>query len=497
MAVESNPDMSSNKGQNQEDVESNRQKSKEDEPYFPADELSTPRQILFITTIFGVIGESFGITNPGQLSWLIAGYSLTVGTFILIGGRLGDEFGNKRVFVLGMCWYCLWSLVAGLAVFSTHVLFIFARVFQGMGPAMTLPNGLAILGKSYSPKRRNMSFAWFGASAPFGAIAGFLFGGLFAQVWWPWIYWSQAIALAFVSGFAAWAIPSLPVQSKRDRTLREKLVDLDIPGGLIGVLALVLFNFSWNQAVVVGWKEPYVYVCLILGILFAAAFFCIEIYYAKNPILPIAAFNSDIAFVFACTATGWACFGIWVFYIGQVALEIDGNTPLQIAAWFVPVIPSGLISALVVGKVVGKIPASYIMIVGQVAYLVGSILAASRPPHTIYWTYFFFSVLIITVGMDTSFPASAMIFSSAVPRQYQGMSASIVMTIVNYSISLGLGFAGTIETNVNHGAAVGQLEKLAGYRAALWFSVGLAALGTLLSLVYEVKGRLKNRVVEA
>jgi hypothetical protein len=90
---------------------------------------------------------------------------------------------------------------------------------------------------------------------------------------------------------------------------------LDISGGLTGVTALVLFNFAWNQAVVAGWQEPYIYVCLILGVLFGVAFFIIEIYWASSPILPLSAFNSDIAFVFACTATGWACFGIWVSFI--------------------------------------------------------------------------------------------------------------------------------------------------------------------------------------
>jgi len=299
---------------------------------YPADALSTPRQILFVGTLctamftnqvglgntlatVGVIGESFAITNQGQLPWLVAGYSLTIGTFILIGGRLGDEFGNKRLFVIGMIWYSLWSLLAGLSVYSSHVLFIFARVFQGMGPALTLPNGLAILGQSYSPgPRKNMSFAWFGGAAPFGAIAGFLFGGLFALAWWPWIYWSQAIAIAGVAAFAAWTIPPLPVPPKQVRSTREKLEALDIPGGLTGVTALVLFNFAWNQAVVVGWQQPYVYVCLILGVLFCVGFFYIELCWARTPILPLAAFNSDIAFVFACTATGWACFGIWVSF---------------------------------------------------------------------------------------------------------------------------------------------------------------------------------------
>ncbi|KIW79452.1 hypothetical protein Z517_06064 [Fonsecaea pedrosoi CBS 271.37] len=285
----------------------------------------------------GVIGDSFGITNPGQRSWLIAGYSLTIGTFILVGGRLGEEFGNKN-----------------------------------------------------------------------------LFG--------------------------------------------------------------------------VGWQEPYVGVCLVLGLLFAAAFFWVEIYHAKSPILPLAAFNSDITFVIACTATGWACFGIWVFYIGRVALDLGGNT---MAAWFIPVIPSGLTSALAVGKLLGKVPASWIMVVGQVAHMVGSILAAARPVHSTYWTYYFFSVLIITVGMDTSFPSATIIFSNAVPQRYQGMGASVVMTVVNYSISLGLSFAGTIETNINDGGLTGA-DKLFGHRGALWFAVGLAGLGLLLSLVFVAKSSSKD-----
>lgn len=162
------------------------------------------------------------------------------------------------------------------------------------------------------------------------------------------------------------------------------------------------------------------------------------------------------------------------------------------AAWYLPVIPSGLASALAVGKLLGKVPALAVMVVGQVAYLTGSIIAATMLPSATYWTYFFFSVLIITVGMDTSFPAATIIFSNAVPYQYQGMGASVVMTVVNYSISLGLGLAGTVETNVNHGGLT-NANKLVGYRGALWLSVGLAGLGLALSLIFLLKAHLKDR----
>jgi MFS family permease len=451
-----------------------------------------------LTTV-GIIGDSFHMTNQGQISWLIAGYSLSIGTFILIGGRLGDEFGSKKLFVIGMAWYSLWSMIAGLAVFSSPILFIFARVFQGMGPALTLPNGLAILGASFSTANRNMAFAWFGAAAPFGALAGFTSGGLFGQLlWWPWIYWSQSIALGFVAVFAAWAIPKQPehLAETRMRTRAQKFDDLDVPGMVTGVLALVLINFAWNQSTVVTWTEPYVYVCLVLGFIFGAVFLCIEVYWAKHPIIPVKVFNVDIAFVFACTSLGWACFGIWALYICLEAQKIGNNSPLQMAAWFLPIIPSGLMSALAVGKLVGRIPASWIMVVGQTAYLVGSILAAARPADSNYWTYFFFSVLIICMGMDTSFPSAAMIFAGAVPQKYQGMAASIVLTVVNYSISLGIGFAGTLETNINNGGLT-KKDQYRGYQGAMWLSVGLSGLGLVLSLIYVWIGTKNTRVVEA
>lgn len=108
-------------------------------------------------------------------------------------------------------------------------------------------------------------------------VAGQLFGALFAMAWWPWIFWRQAIALASLAVFAAWTIPPCPVQTDQiradqDRSIRKRLEALDIPGMLTGVATLVLFNFAWNQAVVVGWQQPYVYICLILSVPLAVLF---------------------------------------------------------------------------------------------------------------------------------------------------------------------------------------------------------------------------------
>ncbi|KAB8337317.1 hypothetical protein FH972_021618 [Carpinus fangiana] len=442
-------------------------------------------------------------SSPRELvacNLLFARYSLTVGTFILVAGRFGDDFGHKRIYIIGLAWYALWSLIAGLAVFSDHVLFVFARVFQGLGPAMTLPMGLAILGQAFSngPKK-NMAFALFGGSAPVGAITGFTTGGLFVLpgAWWPWAYWSSAIALACLTIFSAWVIPDTPVNGEtQKRSLRETLAHLDPLGMATGVIALVLFNFAWNQSIVVGWQQVYVYVCLILGVVFAAIFFLVELHWASTPILPVAVFTSDVAFVLACTACGWACFGIWVFYAATFITQLRGVTPLQLAAWYSPVIPSGLLAAFAVGKLLGKISPAWIMVIGMLGYSTGSILIATMPIDQTYWGQFFFGVLIMGVGMDTSFPAATIIFSNAVPARYQGMGASLVATIVNYSISLGLGFAGTVELQVNDGG-ITQQQKLHGYRGAFYMELGLAGLGLALSLIFVAKECMAGRSKKA
>jgi MFS family permease len=237
-------------------------------------------------------------------------------------------------------------------------------------------------------------------------------------------------------------------------------------------------------------------VCLTLGFLFAAAFFWVQLYWSKDPILPLTAFNSDIAFVLGCTACGWETFGIWVYYAAVFVLELNKGSPLLLAAWYSPVIPSGLCAALAVGKLLGRVSAAWVMAIGMVAYLIRSILIATMPTHQIYWGNFFWSVLIICVGMDSSFPVTTIIFSDAVPPKYQGIGASVVMTIVNYSISLGLGFVRTVEREVNQGGHTHD-DKKKGYRGAFYFELGLSGLGLVLRLAFLVEDHFRKKAKKA
>lgn len=135
------------------------------------------------------------------------------------------------------------------------------------------------------------------------------------------------------------------------------------------------------------------------------------------------------------------------------------------------------------------------MLFAMLCYFVTSLLMVLRPVDSTYWTYFFFATIIATFAMDSSLPAATIIFANAVPRKYQGMGSSVIMTIVVYSISLGLGFAGTIEVQINNGGHTKE-DLLRGYRGTLWFSVGLTAFGTVLALIFLLKDHRRRKLAE-
>lgn len=451
--------------------------------------------------ILHIIGNSYRLTNPGELSWLIAAYSLTVGTFILMAGRLGDVYGYKRMLLIGFSWFSLWSMIAGLAVYSNHVLFNFARVFQGIGPAIILPNGLAILGASYAPgRRKSMVFSIFAATAPGGAVLGSVFAALFNMLWWPWAFWSFSIALACITVVGSYAIPDPPPKASKPTSLHETIAELDLLGGTCGVSALVLINFAWNQAGVVGWSKPYVYVCLILGALIIPLFFYVEIRLATSPLIPFHALSSDVAFVLGCVACGWSCFGIWVFYNWQFFEVVRGASPLLASAWFAPVAVSGAMASVTTGFLLGRLRPAWVMSIALTAFIVGTVLIATVPVGQLYWKQSFLCLIIIPWGMDMSFPAATLILSDSVSKEHQGIAASLVNTVVNYSISLALGFAGTIDSHVNNGGKTPE-DILHGFRSALYMAIGLSGFGLFLSLTFLAKGywrvRHKTSKVEA
>lgn len=429
-----------------------------------------------------IIGRSFGIDNePGKLSWFSSGFSLTVGTFILIAGRFGDIFGHKPFFVGGYVWFALWSCLAGVAVYSGPSFFIFCRTMQGIGPAFLLPNAIAIVSRCYDPGfRQNMIFCLYGATAPGGFLLGAVFSSLISQrLWWPWSYWVMALACLLLAVLGYFAIPATPAPKTPEAESSSVWQRIDVWGSVTGVAALVLFNFAWNQGPVVSWTTPYTYSIMIIGILVFIAFVLIE-RRASHPLIPFGVLRIDSLFTLACISAGWSSFGIFVFYTLNFLEVLREQTPLLTSGQMIPIAISGIVAAGATGLLLNAFRASTVMLISMASFLIGGVIFATMPVDQIYWAQTFIGIIILPWGMDSSFPAATIILSRAMPRQHQGLAASLVTTFVNYSISIGLGFAGTVESQLN-----GQGKSvLQGYRGAFYMGVGLAGLGVVVAVIF-------------
>ncbi|RWQ92235.1 major facilitator superfamily-domain-containing protein [Paecilomyces variotii] len=466
---------------------------------------SLPKEILFVSVVCAaqfmtqaglaqsiaplhVIGASFGTTSENDLSWCAAAYSLTIGTFILVAGRLGDVYGHKLMFTIGFVWFGLWSLIAGFSVWSNQIFFDVCRALQGIGPALLLPNAVAIFGRAYEPgPRKDMVFSLFGATAPGGFVVGSTFSTIFAQlVWWPWAYWVMGIVCFCFAVLGVLVIPRTPSPKFNDGL--STFVRLDVLGASAGISALVLINFAWNQGPVVGWQVPYNYILLIVGFLFLAVFFLIE-RKATCPLLPWSVFTGDVGWVLGCIAAGWSSFGTAIFYFYQFMEVIKGDTGLLVSAKWCPAAISGAVAAVTTGFLLSRVPPSVIMFCAMCAFTTGLALLATLPPDQIYWAQAFVMSIVICWGMDMSFPSGTVILSNSMHHQHQGLAGSLVNTVVNYSISIGLGFAGTVESQVNDGGK----DRLKGIRGASYMGLGFAGLGLILSVCFMIETWWRSR----
>ena len=182
-----------------------------------------------------------------------------------------------------------------------------------------------------------------------------------------------------------------------------------------------------------------------------------------------------------------------MYYLWQFLQVFRHHSPLHSSAELVPLAVSGAIAAVTTGYLLSRIRPAWIMAISLMMFLLGNILVCTAPVHQTYWAQIFVCTILIPWGMDMSFPAATIILSNSVKKEHQGIAASLVNTIVNYSISLGLGFAGTVEVHVNNGGQT-TANALHGLRSAFYMSIGLAGLGLILSLIFVGKGYWKAEV---
>ncbi|KAA8914488.1 major facilitator superfamily domain-containing protein [Sphaerosporella brunnea] len=444
-------------------------------------------------TVFPImtIAEGLGVADhPSSQSWFVASYSCTVGAFVLVTGRLGDLYGRKNLFLIGWAWLGIFNLAAGFA--RNHVVFDVMRALSGIGPSVMMPNAAALLAgawpdssSKHDQNRKMLAFCIFGAIAPGGYILGAAWGSGITEtgLQWGWIYWSLAIVCAGLA-LAAWVvIPNTPGLNGRGQGT------VDYIGSIVGVAGLVFVFVALNGGVDFGWSAPQSPICLVIGVLAIALFCWIETKVA-HPILPMSIFQSPTFVAVAISlCAGWMSFGMFQYYNPHFLMEFRHLTPLHVTLQMLPCALIGVVAAVVAIFLLPRVPGYVIFGASMFCFFAGQTLLAFTPVEQSYWAMTFPTTVIICFGPDLSFACSSLIASDKLKPEEQGVAGSFINTIVNYSVAMGLALAGNVESRVNDDGR----DRLAGFRGAYYFGMGLGALGMIFTAIFFQGMATKHR----
>ncbi len=268
--------------------------------------------------------RDLGISDADR-QWVITAYTLAFGGLLLLGGRLGDLYGRKRVFTIGLLGFALASAIGGAAA-SPEMLFG-ARALQGGFGALLAPSALGLLSTTFSdPKERSTAFGIFGAIAGGGAAIGFITGGVLTEYLnWRWcLFVNTPIAVA--TAFAAFSV------LERDHIAKGRRIKLDLPGALIGSAGLLAIVYGTSEAVTRGWVDALVLGSLIGGVALLVLFVLVE-RRSRHPLLPI--------HIVADRNRGGAALSVGLAMVGMFGLFLFLTYYLQAIKHFSPIV-SGL-----------------------------------------------------------------------------------------------------------------------------------------------------------
>ncbi|KAI0973330.1 major facilitator superfamily domain-containing protein [Xylaria arbuscula] len=427
--------------------------------------------------------SQFEVLNPNHLCSSVAAYAVALGIFVLNAHRLGEAFGNKRVFIAGLVWSTVWSPVIGASFYSKLPLFTVGRVCQAIGAACTLPTGLAMLRATRPPgEYKGALFKLYGAMSPIGLVLGALGGNILAQKkWWPWVFWVFSITLVVLGPLSYFAIPSAPPERRLRPGWRAMVVDLDLPGMISGTASCGLLGFAWSQAYAVGWQEPYIWVCLIMSVVLGLLFFMIEVCYSRKPLIPYSAMSPKVILILVVLGCGWSGFGIWLFYGWQFLENNPALVSVMPAVYFIPVLVVGCLAVTTTRLILKWVEIHAVFCLAMLCITVGCFIMSTVQIQEGYWEQPFPSMLLMAWGVFTSVPVATTMVVKAVNKNQGNVAATLVCAVMYCSLGLGLGISGTVERHVV-GVEPTPQSRLRSHRVVGWMSVGLAGLGFVTCL---------------
>ncbi|AGZ41665.1 MFS transporter [Actinoplanes friuliensis] len=423
--------------------------------------------------------------------WVVTGYALAFGSLLLLGGRLSDNVGRRKMFLIGLIGFALASALGGAA--QGIEMLIVARVLQGAFGAALAPAALSLLSTTFTdPAERGKAFGIFGAISGAGGAVGLLLGGVLTEyASWRWcLYVNLLFAVAAVVG-ATFKLRDEPVRNR---------ARLDWPGVVTAVGGLVALVYGLGNAETDGWDDPMTYGFIIAGALILIAFVIIERRVA-NPLLPLrVVIDRNRGGAYAAVAiAGAGMFGVMLFLTYYLTNTL-GFTPIQSGLAFLPLLAGVMLTATTVGSTLTpKIGPRPLVPLGALIAAGGMVLLTRLDLDSSYVTGVLPGLVLIGLGMGLIFAPTQNTATSGVQHQDAGVASAMINTAQQIGGSIGTallsGFAATAATNAMVGRAPGPetaaLAAISSYHTVFWWSAGFFLVCAVVAAVVFRTGPLE------
>jgi EmrB/QacA subfamily drug resistance transporter len=434
-----------------------------------------------------------GISDANQ-QWVITAYTLAFGSLLLLGGRVGDYMGRKKIFLIGLAGFAAASALGGVA--SNEGMLYASRALQGVFAALLAPAALAIISVTFTvPKERAKAFGVIGAISGGGAAIGLILGGALTEYFsWRWCLGVNTPIAIFAAVLAIKFVKESKAQGDNS---------YDIPGVFTATAGLFALTYGFHEAAVSGWSDTLTIGFLIASVLLLGTFVLIE-KRVKNPLMPLRVVtdrNRGGSYL-GSLVVGAGLFSMFLF-LGLYLQVVLGYTPLRSGFAFLPFTAGIIVFAGVASQLLPKFGPRALMVPGLIAASAGMLMIARITPETSYATHVLPALLIMSSGMALVFIPLTSTSLHGVSNHDTGVASAMLNTSQQVGGSLGVALLNTVAATATttFATANSQLgEKLMpfamthGFTVAFKFSAGLLFVGAIVLFFFINVG--KDSLVE-
>jgi EmrB/QacA subfamily drug resistance transporter len=405
-----------------------------------------------------------------NLQWVVSGYVLTYGGFLLLGGRAADLLGRRRILLAGLTLFALASLAGAAA--QTDQLLVAARLAQGIAAALMSPAALSILTTTFAnPRERNIALGAWAAIPGLAGASGVLLSGVLTQgPGWRSIFYLN-LAVAILVAVAA----LLLIAGDRNNRQRKRF---DLSGAVLVTTGMLLLMYALIEAPDVGWQATRTIAEIVLALTILAVFVIHE-RRTRNPLVPFSIFR--IQGLAAADATQLITFaGLYsmFFFLSLYMQNVLGYTPLHTGLAYLPLTGSFMLSAAIATPLLPRIGSRPVLVGGALVAAGGLYYLSQVSVHGTFLADLLPGILVVAIGAGCVFTGVTTAATDGVPADTAGLAAGLLNASMQFGGALGLAVLSAVATqrtsSVLHAGGDPPLALTAGFQRA--FLIGSALL---------------------